>query len=271
MKLGCAVSTYPTKFGPIVFKDGNLLENIALMKKYGYSGMDLFIKKTSSQQIKEYKNMLDGEGISVATLFAIYLGESGVKLTETDKELRHRNIDLMKEQLDNAKAIGALGLGLGYIRGTHSDNESESDANARIADALHTIGEYADEIGTKILLEPINRYEINTLNKAVDCVDFIKNNELKGVSLQLDMFHMNIEDKSITYAINYAKGLITNLHISSSNRYAVGTGHFNYQEVIDSLKKVGYNNYLTLEAFSDNPEETLKMTADNIRKYISLK
>ena len=43
-------------------------------------------------------------------------------------------------------------------------------------------GDYADEIGTSILIEPINRYEINTLNKAVDCVDFIKNNQLKGVS-----------------------------------------------------------------------------------------
>ena len=40
MKLGCAVSTYETKFGPIVFKDGNIRENARLLEKYGYESVD---------------------------------------------------------------------------------------------------------------------------------------------------------------------------------------------------------------------------------------
>lgn len=268
MKLACAVSTYPTSFGPIVFKDGNLAENFKLMTKYGYEGMDLFIKKTSQEQLQEYKKLIDSFGLQVASLFAIYLGESGVKLAEKDPELRIRNINLMKEQLDNAKFLGAVGLGLGYIRGEHSEDETEEDAKKRIADALFEIGEYADNIGSSILLEPINRYEINTINSAQSAVDFIRNNNLKGVTLQLDMFHMNIEDKSIPYAIEYAKELISNVHISSSTRHAVGTGHFDFKEVTDALKKVGYDGFLTLEAFSNDADETLKLTAENVRKYL---
>lgn len=268
MKLACAVNTFEAADGPIIFKDGKLEENMQIMKKYGYSGMDLFIKKTEKEQIKEYRKMLEANDMRVTTLFAIYLGQSGVKLTEKDPVLREKYIGLMKEQLDNAKEIGALGLGLGYIRGCYSEGETEQDALKRIAEALHVLGDYADSIGTKILLEPINRYEINTLNKAKDSVDFIKENQLKGVALQLDMFHMNIEDKSICSAIEYAKDYIGNLHISSSNRYAVGTGHFNFKEVIECLKKNGYDEYLTLEAFTSNPEETLKMTAENLKAYL---
>lgn len=152
MKLGCAVSTYPTQFGPIIFKDGHLDKNIALMKKYGYSGMDLFIKKTQKDQIKAYRKLVEDNGMRVTSLFAIYLGGKGVKLTEKDPVLRLKYIDLMKEQLDNAKEIGAIGLGLGYIRGTHAEDETEADANKRIAEAVHIIGDYADNIGTKILL-----------------------------------------------------------------------------------------------------------------------
>lgn len=268
MKLACAVSTYPTQFGPIVFKDGHLEKNMAIMKKYGFTGMDLFIKKTSPAQIAAYKKLLDSQGMRVATLFAIYLAESGVKLTERDASLRKKYIEMMKEQLDHAKLLGAIGLGLGYIRGMHEPNETEADALKRIAEALHEIGSYAQSIGSTILLEPVNRYEINTLNSAVRTVDFIKENQLEGVSLQLDMFHMNIEDRSIPYAIQYAKGLISNIHISSSTRYAVGTGHFDYAEVTNALRSVGYDGFLTLEAFSDNPEETLKMTAENMRDYL---
>ncbi len=268
MKLACAVTTYETSSGPIVFKDGNLKENIKIMKKYGFSGMDLFIKRTEKEQIREYRKMLADNDMRVATLFAIYLGESGVKLTDPDKVHIANYINLMKEQLDNAKEIGALGLGLGYIRGCYYENETELDALKRLSEVLLVLGEYAVSIGTRILLEPINRYEINTLNKAVDTVDFIRNAQLKGIDLQLDMFHMNIEDKSICSAIAYAKGMIGNIHISSSNRYAVGTGHFDFKETIDCLKENGYNGFLTLEAFSDNPEATLKMTADSLRSYL---
>lgn len=268
MKLACAVSTYQTDFGPIIFKDGNLRENFAVMKKYGYSGMDFFIKETSAEQIAEYRKMIDGEGMEVATLFAIYLGECGVKLTEEDPVRKRRNIDLVKRQMEHAKALNALGLGMGFIRGGHGEHETESDALKRIADVLHELGGYANEIGTSILLEPINRYEINTLNSAVQTVDFIRKNDLKGILLQPDMFHMNIEDKSIEEALRHAKDYIGNVHISSSTRHEVGTGHFDFGRVIGVLREIGYNGFLTLEAFSENPEEALRITAENLKPYL---
>ena len=268
MKLGCTIATYETQFGPIVFKDGKLKENTALMSKYGYESIDLFIKKTTPNQIKEYKDIITSAGMEVSTLLAIYLAESGVKLSETDPLLQRRNIDLMKEQLDNAKLIGGKGLALGFIRGGFSPNETEGDGLKRIAQALHEIGDYADEIGSSIMIEPINRYEINTLNRATDAVDFIRDNQLKGVSLLLDMFHMNIEEKSIAESIIYAKDYISNLHISSSNRYAVGQGHFDYGVIMDTLKKIDYDGYLTLECFAQNPEETIGQTAREIKKWL---
>ena len=88
MKLGCAVTSYAAT-GPIVFKDGNLKKNFRTMQKYGFESVDLFIKKTSREQALEYKQMLNDHGISVATLFAIYLGEQGVKLSEPDPVKRH--------------------------------------------------------------------------------------------------------------------------------------------------------------------------------------
>ncbi len=267
MKLGCAVTSYAAT-GPIVFKDGNLKKNFRTMQKYGFESVDLFIKKTSREQALEYKQMLNDHGISVATLFAIYLGEQGVKLSEPDPVKRAHNVDLVKKELEHAVTLGAVGLGMGYIRGCHGENETEADALKRIAEALKILGEHAKSLGTTILLEPINRYEINTLNRAVDTADFIRNNQLDGITMQPDMFHMNIEDKSLPEALRYAGDLVGNVHISSTNRYAVGEGHFNFKEVIDALHEIGYNGSLTLEAFVGDPEQALKQTADYLRPYL---
>lgn len=268
MKLGCAISTYQTDFNLITLRDGDLAKDLELMKKYGFEGIDLFIKKSTKEDIALYKKMIHEMGMSVSALFAIYLGESGVKMTEKDPVLRQRNIDLVKEQLDNAKELGAIGLGMGYIRGRHDEDETEAEALKRVASALHEVGEYAESIGSTILLEPVNRYEINTLNSAVQTVDFIKENDLKGITLQLDMFHMHIEDKSLPYAIEYSKGLISNLHISSSNRHDIGTGHFDFKETTDALRKVGYDGYLTLEAITYDAERTLKTASEALRQYL---
>lgn len=268
MKLGCTVSTYPTKFGPIVLRDGDLKKNCELLRKYGYSTADLFIKDTTDAEIKEYKALFSDYGLSLACVFAIYLGENGVCLSEKNEEKRAKNIDLFKRQLEKAAELDSVGLGLGFIRGGHQENETESDALLRIADCLHPIGEYAEQLGIKVLLEPINRYEINTLNKASDAIDFIRNNELRGVSLQLDVFHMNIEDVSIPDVIKSAKDLIGNIHVSSSNRYAVGRGHMDYIPIISALKELGYEGSLVFEGFAPDVEKSLKENAQNLTEYI---
>jgi D-psicose/D-tagatose/L-ribulose 3-epimerase len=268
MKLASTISTYPTPFGPIVSKDGNLEASLKLQLKYGYEGADLFVKDTDEKTLKLYKRMFSDYGQSVVTLIAIFLGENGVKLSQTDEKLRARDIDLFKHQLDNVKTIGAKGIALGFIRGTHLENEREGDALKRIAESLHILGEYADSIGTTIMLEPINRYEINTLNRATDAVDFIKDNDLKGVSLLLDLFHMNIEEKSIYDSILYSKGLISNIHTPDSNRYAIGEGHFDFKKIISTLREADYDDFMTLEAFAPDQEQTLRQSANAILPLI---
>lgn len=261
MRLGCTVSTYETAFGPIVWRDGNLAHDFQIMRKYGYDGVDLFVKDTSDREIAEYRSLTKAFGMKVTTLFAIFLGEQGVCLSETDTYIRKRNADLVKRQMEKAAMLGAESLGLGFIRGPYGKGETEADALARIAIAVKEIGAYAKKLGISVLLEPINRYEINTLNRAVDAADFIRNHELTGVKLLLDMFHMNIEDRSIPDAIRYAGDLLGNLHVSSSGRYAVGEGHLDYRSAIQALNEIEYEGCLTLEAYAPDPEEALRKTA----------
>ena len=264
MKLATTIYSYNCPTGPVIFKDGNVKENVKLMKKFGYDGADLFIQGISKDKIIELRKCFEDENAEIVTLFAIFLGQNGVKLTEKNSIKRQRNIDMFKEQLDNAKLIGAKGIGLGYIRGTHEIDETECDALNRVASCLFELGEYAENIGSNIMLEPINRYEINTLNNAKQAVDYIKKNKFQGVSLLLDLFHMNIEDKSIEDTIRYAGNLITNLHAPDSNRYAVGDGHLDFLSITNALKEIKYDGFLTLEAFTNDCdiERTLKQSAD---------
>ena len=51
------------------------------------------------------------------------------------------------------------------------------------------------------MLEAINRYESNYMNKAGEIADFIRRYELPATKVLMDVFHMNIEEASIEDSI----------------------------------------------------------------------
>src|SRR5690606_27617120 len=69
---------------------------------------------------------------------------------------------------------------------------------------LQRLAVRADELGVKLALEPLNRYEtdfINTCDQAVALVDAVDH---QAIGILLDTYHMNIEEKDSAAAIRKA-------------------------------------------------------------------
>jgi D-psicose/D-tagatose/L-ribulose 3-epimerase len=66
-----------------------------------------------------------------------------------------------------------------------------------------------------------------------------------------DTFHANIEEKDPIGCIEtvFATGKLNNVHISENDRGTPGKGHVNIVGSIHKLKALGYDGWLTIEAF----------------------
>lgn len=269
MKFGIAVSTYETQFGPIVFRDGHLAQNIKDIAALGYDGVDLFVDRKTDEELLAIKALFEEGGVEINTYLAIFLAEMGVKLSEIDPAKRQRDIGLFKEQIDKAQLIGANAIALGFIRGGIGEGDTYQACLDRLTDSLNQVGPYAAKRGITIGLEPINRYELNLLNRVDETADYIKNNGFAGVGALIDTFHMNIEDVSFEASIKKAAGMISNVHAPSSHRRAAGTGHLPYEAIFASLKEIGYDGYVTLEAFGEpDPVTCAKTSIEFYKKYL---
>lgn len=270
MKYGITVSTYQTQFGPIIFRDGNLEQNVKDIASLGYHGVDLFVDRKTDEELLAIKALFDKADVEINTYLAIFLAEMGVKLSEIDDEKRKRDVSLFKEQIDKAQLIGANSIALGFIRGGIGEGDTYEACMARLTESLNEVGPYAEERGITIGLEPINRYELNFLNRVDETADYIRENGFKGVGALIDTFHMNIEDVSFTDSIRSARGLISNVHAPSSHRRAAGTGHLNYEEIFGALKAIGYDGYITLEAFAEPDAMTCaKISLDYYKTFVN--
>lgn len=259
MKIGISVAAFETRFGPIVYSASNLEELNLIFRKisnYGYNGVDLFINKKSTDELKKIEFLLEKNHLEVSMLTCICLAEMGVNFSSADLETREKSLESYIGEIQKAKIVGAKAMPIGFIRGKKSDNESMKENLDRLADSTKILAKVAKENGINLCIEPINRYEANTLLSLEETVSFIDKYGLEDIYILADLFHMNIEDKNIEKSLGFAGDKIKHMHVADSNRMAPGMGHIDYKAVIDTLTKSGYSGYLSIEALpfgdSDN-------------------
>ncbi|MCL6431571.1 MAG: sugar phosphate isomerase/epimerase [Anaerolineae bacterium] len=110
---------------------------------------------------------------------------------------------------------------------------------------VHRVGRRC--LGVELLLEPVNRYEINYINSVPEALEVLRAAGCPNVRLMPDVFHMNIEDGSIPGSLILAGETIGYVHVADSNRRAPGQGHLNLPEVLMTLEALGYRGYVTAE------------------------
>lgn len=116
-----------------------------------------------------------------------------------------------------------------------------------LLEELHTLGRHAQQVGTLVLLEPLNRYEdhmIHTLAEAADLCDAVG---LDSVKVMGDMFHMSIEEQDSAAAIRAAGDMLAHVHLADSNRLQPGMGQTQFAPIIQALHAIGYGGFLALE------------------------
>ena len=79
------------------------------------------------------------------------------------------------------------------------DKPPVKDAFSNSVEIIRNLCNKAKNLGIKIGLEPVNRYESNLINTASQAMDFIKLSESDNLFVHLDSYHMNIEAVSYTH------------------------------------------------------------------------
>lgn len=268
MKLGICLSTFKSNFGAIVFSTKYFERNLNIVCELGYDGVDLFIHRLTNSEISEISSLLKSSGLKVSLLAAIWLTERGSYITDCDKDRRIQAVKRYKSQIEVASKFGSENMPIGYSRGNQQKADTEESYQKRLAESLKELSECANLNGVNLLIEPINRYEINTLNRVDQALEFISKYKLNSIKLLLDIYHMNIEERSIEKAIEISGSLIKHIHVADNNRLAPGDGHLNFNSIIRSITKTGYDGFLTIEAF---PAPSAYECAKNGIKFLKKK
>lgn len=255
MKLSISGGTGKVALPQIVFK-GDLETVFNNVRKAGYDGVDLFL--TSAREVRPgaLRELSESCGVKVAMLSAMGdLIADRITLSSPDPKIRAQFFSRAPYHLEQAAEVGAL-VPVGFSRGGILPGETGEEYLHRLRESLKRYDEMAGTFGVRLIIEPINRYEINSLNTADEALALLRTGEYPHTGLLLDLFHMNIEDASIPREILKAADYIEHVHFTDSNRLSPGLGHTDLKEAYLLLKSLRYEGYFGIEALPLPDPET---------------
>ncbi len=248
--------------------DDGVLPLLDQIKGIGYDAVEVPVFESDVDKYAAWGKHFDNAGL--ARTAVTVRGEDDNPMSP-DAAVRQKGVDANKAALDCAAAVGAETLcgpyhsALGYFSGAGPTEDEWKWA----VESMQKVAEHAAGLGVKLALEYLNRFECYLLNTAADGARFVQDVGNPACGMMYDTFHSHIEEKNTPDAIRALKGCLIHVHISENDRSTPGKGNIRWAETFDTLKEIGYDNLMVVEAFGLALERLIPATKIWRRMYDS--
>jgi sugar phosphate isomerase/epimerase len=246
IKLSYAVALPDCKAKKMQCFRGDLDAICGQLKALGYDGVELFARNPRELDQHAIAATIQRHGLVVPEISTGPASEDGLSLTDPDPAVRQRALDRLRDYVDMASRWGAQ-MHLGRIRGSVPEGPAAAEAWTQMKEGFLQTAEYGQSRGVRVLLEPQCRFQGNTLLSVVEGIAFMRELGHPNLGIVADTFHMNIEDVSLPASLVAAKPYLTHMHFADSNRWYPGGGHINFREILEALKLIDYDRFITME------------------------
>lgn len=251
--------------GPFVFHD-DVAAACAKAAALGFEAIELFAPSADAIIGLPLSDLLQQYNLSLA---AVGTGAGmvihGLHLCHADSSRRSQARDFIKGIIDAGAPFKAPAI-IGSMQGKWDALTDKPTALQYLRESLNELGEHAAQQGVPLFYEPLNRYETNLATTMKEGVELLQPLDTNNVLLLADLFHMNIEEASISDGLRDGGKHIGHVHFVDSNRQAAGRGHMNFQPITAALADIGFQGYASAEAFPiPDSDEAARQTIETFR------
>lgn len=217
---------------------------IARLGRSGYDGIEIS-GEPAVYDPDAVKRQLDEHGLECWG--AVTLMTGGRDLVHEDHYVRLASVQYVKDTLSLVASMGGKILTVvpstvGKVVPMGSPEEEWEWAVA----GLRECQAHAEQVGVRMGIEPLNRFETYFINRADQAVQLA--NDVGGnCGVTLDIFHMNVEEADWAQAIRDTGERLVDFHVADNNRMPCGQGGLDWEAIVGELKGIGYDSYLTVE------------------------
>jgi sugar phosphate isomerase/epimerase len=248
-------------------KEMTLRQRAQLVKRLGYDGIELG-NEWSDKPLAFLQDQLAGVGVAVSAVVG------SIKLLDTDPAVRAQAVELDRQRLELARALGAPDMIEVPVFGPNKFQDLSPLMTAReveerlLAMELKELAPDVQRSGVNLMLEPCNRKETHFMYLQSQAAGFIAAVGSPGFKILSDFYHMQLEETDIAATLRQYGKYTAYCHLADGKaRTEPGSLPFDYRPGFAALKQCGFSGWLNMECnATDNPEAALARALAYIKK-----
>jgi sugar phosphate isomerase/epimerase len=215
------------------------------IKQYGYESIEISGEPTQ-YDTTDARKLLKDTGMRCWGAVTLTLGERN--LAAKDEGQRARSVDYVNSVITMVSELeGEIITLVPATVGKVVPDATPEEEWGWVVEATKECFAHAQAKGVRIAIEPLNRFETYLFNRCAQALA-LADAVSPECGVCLDAFHLNIEEADMYDAIRLAGPRLFDFHVADNNRFAAGLGHLDWPKIVSTLKDVGYDGALTMEA-----------------------
>ena len=241
----------------------------------GYGGLEVApftlagrITEVSAERRAELRRDAEKAGVELIGLHWLLAKTEGFWLTSPDAEVRAATAEYLVELARACRDLGGSLLVLGSpaqrkIPPSHTADQASDFA----ADTLTRILPALERHQVVLCVEPLAPSETDFWQTAAEAEVMIRRLASPWVRLHLDVKAMSSEPRPVAETIRLHSEFLHHFHTNDANLRGPGFGSVDFRPILEALRQVGYEGWLSTEVFdySPDPETIARQSIEYLR------
>ena len=227
----------------------------------GYEGLEVapFTLADSAEQVSpqrraELRRAAESRGVEVVGLHWLLVKPPGLYVTHPDPSVRRRTADYFVQLVDLCADLGGKVLVIGSPKQRNfMPGVTREQAMAYAVEVFQPSLDPAARRGVTLAFEPLGPAETDFVNTVADAIKLVEQVNHPSFRINIDVKAMSSEPRPIPDVIRSAKGYVAHVQVNDPNLLGPGMGEVKFEPIIAALREIGYDGWLSVEAFDLKP------------------
>ena len=232
------------------------------IRRAGYTGIEIAPftlaedpATISPAQRREYRSIMEGEGLTFAGLHWLMVTPKGLHVTTPDKALRERSWKHIRNLIDLCADLGPDGV---MIFGSPKQREttgglSREEATRNFTEGLAGVAPHAGERGVTVLIEALPAGQCDVVLTLDEAASLVRQINHPAIQTMFDTHNAVDETEPHECLVDRHFDLIRHVHVNEMDGRHCGTGNYDFKPVLRVLRRRNYTGWISLEAFDFTP------------------
>jgi sugar phosphate isomerase/epimerase len=229
---------------------------------FGYQGIEIAPFTLAADPLdiaparrREFREIMADEGMAFVGLHWLLVTPKTIHVSTPDNELRKASWQYVANLIDLCADLGGGDRDNGVmVFGSPKQRSSTggltaSEATRNFVDGLAGVAPHAANRGVTILMEALPHSQSDVVHTLAEAVAVVHEIDSPGVRTMFDSHNSEDETEPHDELIERYFDLIRHVHVNEMDGRHPGTGDYDFVRIFRALKRMGYQGWISLEAF----------------------